>query len=141
MWKVIVTLPAMLLATSVAEAMQDALAKPRFFDQKAVDFWGNGSPARTGPAAPSESIWAEPIRLPDGRTTTYLPPRPVLEFLENPTRENARKYLDWQAERMERMRKAAALLAELQREKSPKPREGDIVSGAPVTLTYFKKAG
>ncbi len=138
MWKVIVPF---LLGSSVGEAKKDAQPRPQFFTRKAVDFWGDGSPARTGPAAPSESIWAEPIRLPDGRTTTYVPPRPVLEFLENPTRENARKYLDWQAERMEKMRKAAALLAELQREKSPKPPEGDSVTGMPVTLTYFKKAG
>lgn len=139
MWKVIVPL---LLASSIAEARQDAHARPGFFG-RSVDFWRAGSPTQTAnpEATVSESIWAEPIRLPDGRTTTYLPPRPVLEFLEKPTRENARKYLDWQGERMERMRKAAALLAELQREKSPKPSAGDTATGVQVTLTYFKKAG
>jgi len=145
MWKVIASLLTLLLASSVVEAGQDAQARPQFFTRKTVDFWGDGSPTPAGaveqsPARP-ESIWAEPIRLPDGRYTTYLPPRPVLEFLENPTRESARKYLDWQAERMEKMRKAAALLTAIQREKSPKPPEGDIAAGAPVAITYFKKAG
>ena len=145
MWKLTVTLASILLAPSVVQARQDAQARQGFFNQKAVDFWRDGSPART--AAPetgatvTESIWAEPIRLPDGRMTTHVPPRRVLEFLENPTRENAQKYLEWQSERMEKIRKAAAMLSELQREKSAKATDNEAMTGDPVTLTYFKKAG
>jgi hypothetical protein len=112
MWKLIV---ALLVAPSIAEAKQDAQARQGFFSQKAVSFWREETPARTAATSPGESIWAEPIRLPDGRFSTYVPPRQVLEFLENPTRENARKYLDWQSERMEKIRKAATILSELQR--------------------------
>jgi len=141
MWKLIV---ALLLGSSVAEARQDAQAKQGFFSQKTVSFWRDESPARpTRPNAPTgpESIWAEPMRLPDGRFSTYVPPRPVLEFLENPTRENAQKYMDWQSERMEKIRKAAAMLSELQREKSAKAATPEMMAGAAVSLTYFKKAG
>lgn len=141
----IVALPAFLLASSIAEARQEAKARQGFFTQKAVDFWGDGGPAPAATANSGasvvESIWAEPTRLPDGRYTTYVPPRPVLEFLEKPTRENARKYLEWQSERMEKMRKAAAMLSELQREKSAKAEKSQAMISAPVTITYFKKAG
>jgi len=134
-----------LFGSSITEGRQDDQARPSFFDRKAVDFWRDGSAARAdaappAPAAP-ESIWAEPIRLPDGRYTTYLPPRPVLEFLERPTRENARKYLDWQSARMDKMRKAAALLTEMQREKASRTAKAEVAVDDPVTVTYFKKAG
>lgn len=142
MWRVMVPF---LLVSSTAETRQDAQARQGFFDRKAVDFWGDGGSPRTSllqPApTPTESIWAEPIRLPDGRYATYVPPRAVLEFLENPSRENARKYLDWQAARMERIRKAAALLSELAREKTSNVPKGDAATEVPVTLTYFRKPG
>ncbi len=130
MWKLIAA--ATFLTTPAG-----ADAPPQgFFTQKRVDFWRDGGAAKTAPTpAVSESIWAEPIRLPDGRFTTFVPPRQVLEFLENPTRENARKYLQWQSQRMDKMRKAAAVLAEVQREKSV-----PLLPSTPVSVTYFKKA-
>lgn len=129
MRKVIFGLPILVLAPALAEA-QD-----RFWTEKRVDFWRDGSADRksASDSNPSESIWAEPMRLPDGRYTTYVPPRQVLEFLENPTRENALKYLEWQTARTEKMRKAAAMLAEVTRNE---PR-----LDVPVAITYFKKAG
>lgn len=145
MRKVIFGLPALLLASALADSRQDAPTKQGFFNEKRVDFWRDGSADRKPPAdsnagAP-ESIWAEPMRLPDGRYTTYVPPRQVLEFLENPTRENAKKYLEWQTERMDKMRKAAAMLAEVNREKSGKEAQGKPLTDDPVAITYFKKAG
>lgn len=145
MRKVAVALSAILVATSGAEAKQEAQGRQGFFGEKRVDFWRDGSPGRTSTtdsaAGVTESIWAEPIRMPDGRYTIFLPPRPVLEFLEKPTQENARRYLAWQAERMEKMRKAAAILSEVHREKSSKAPIGEAGAGAPVTITYFKKPG
>ena len=117
---------------------QDPNANRAFFAQHRVDFWKDGSAEPKPPPTMNESIWAEPVRLPDGRFTTYVPPRPVLEFLERPTRENGAKYLEWQSERMEKMRKAASILAEMQRNSVEKPR---IPDGAPLSITYFKKAG
>lgn len=125
MWKVILLLSAL--------AQQDQASKKGFFTEKRVDFWHSGDADQKGATDPSESIWAEPMRLPDGRYTTYLPPRQVLAFLENPTRENALKYLEWQTQRMEKMQKAAAMLAEVSRGKPP--------TDEPVAITYFRKPG
>lgn len=122
----------------LSAAAQDPQADRAFFTHHRVDFWKDGSAERKPASNPNESIWAEPVRLPDGRFTTYLPPRPVLEFLENPTRENAAKYLEWQSERMGKMRKAASLLAEIQRGAMEKRA---VATGGPIAITYFKKAG
>lgn len=124
-------------------ASQEAQPSRRFFTVSAVDFWRDGI---AGPKSTStkerfsESIWAEPIRLKDGRYTTYLPPQPVLQFLENPTRETGLKYMAWQSERMEKMRKAAAILAGLQPKAAQAPKELRTPD-VPVSITYFKKAG
>ncbi len=100
-----------------------------------IDFWRNGSPesgvqspksSRRKSATPKpesdaalqESIFAEPVRMPDGRFAIYVPPRPVLAFLEQPTRENARGYLAWQEERSSRMAAALALLEQLKLEEA-----------------------
>lgn len=112
-----------------------------------------------------ESLWAEPIRLPDGRMTTYVPPRQVLSFLENPTEEAALAYLAWQKERMSKIARASEILARIadrQRadaaaaaEKSPPaaepnepPRREQDVPTVPAKtgpgteeILYFKKEG
>jgi glutaredoxin len=94
-----------------------------FFRETAVDFWGDQKSAAakeaSRPKPVQESIWAEPIRLPDGRMTVYLPPRPVLGFLENPTRESARGYLAWQEERAGKLKTAMELLREVKEERNP----------------------
>jgi len=142
MQKVIVTGWAIFAAASVAEAQQDTRTRAAFFAEKRVNFWHADQSARPAPEQPvTESIWAEPTRLPDGRYTTYLPPRAVLQFLENPTRETAQKYLDWQAQRMDKLKKAAAILGEVQQEKSAKAVDQPQAAAGPVTITYFKKAG
>lgn len=79
------------------------------FGREEVSFWGT----RKKPPAMS---WAEPIVGPDGRAQVYVPPPEVREFLDSPTRENGKKYLAWQRERLERLRKAAQVLAEIRRE-------------------------
>lgn len=131
---------AVLLGAAV-QTPREPEPRPGFFGDRGVNFWREGSLSRAagakGGAVSAESIWAEPVRLPDGRYATYVPPRAVLEFLENPTREGARKYLEWQAERLERMRKAAALLAELQRGNVSETPRADL----PVAITYFRKPG
>ncbi|HEV3029207.1 MAG TPA: thioredoxin family protein [Planctomycetota bacterium] len=45
--------------------------------------------------------------------TTYVPPRQVLAFLENPTEESALAYLAWQKERMAKIARASEILAKL----------------------------
>ena len=58
--------------------------------------------------------WREPALTSDGKMTFYVPPQPVLSLLEDPTPDNARQYLAWQDERMERVLKAQEALAVLQ---------------------------
>ena len=60
--------------------------------------------------------WREPVLAPDGRTTDYVPPRPVADLLENPTPENARQYLAWQDEKIQRVLKAQEVLAAVEQE-------------------------
>lgn len=71
----------------------------RFF-RKEVDFWESRKAAE-------KPRWVEP---------GHTPPREVVEFLEDPTKENAKKYLAWQRERTERLKKAMEVLAELDAE-------------------------
>ncbi len=82
---------------------------------------GNTEPAPTaGPEAPSakrprveESVWAEPVRGPDGQLRVYLPPKPVRDFLEKPTPENARAYLEWNQARMRQMDEAVSVMRDV----------------------------
>ncbi len=60
--------------------------------------------------------WREPVLASDGRITEYVPPRPVADLLENPTPENARQYLAWQDEKMQRVLKAQEVLAAVEQE-------------------------
>ena len=57
--------------------------------------------------------WREPALTSDGKMTFYVPPQPVLSLLEDPTPDNARQYLAWQDEKMERVLRAQGALAAL----------------------------
>ena len=152
-----------------AQEKQKGETKPprnpgRFFSRP-VDLWKSGLafPGRTlkeppAPLAPlpghvqiRRTIWAEPIKLPDGRTVLYVPPPQVLEFLENPTLETARAYHAFQRKRAEKMRKALLLLARVKEELANerggarRPPEGKRApelpsNGDPFTLLYFHSA-
>ena len=53
--------------------------------------------------------WREPVLAP-------TPPQPVANFLDNPTPENARQYLAWQDEKIQRVLKAQEVLAAVEQE-------------------------
>jgi len=114
-----------------------------FFRSGRVSFWGDpksSKPDRSeAQGAPVESLWAEPIRLPDGRVSVYVPPAPVLRFMEDPTRETGEKYLAWQQERMRRIKAAIEVLrtihTERQKDDKESPQPGD------VEILYFKRDG
>lgn len=55
--------------------------------------------------------WAEPIISPSGKVSVYLPPKEVRDFLENPTPENAKAYLEWNSRRIKKFTLAHQLLA------------------------------
>ena len=120
---------SLLSMTAVTVSAQERQAEDRpaegsrrFFDRE-IDFWRTGAlrRQRSGRAARSkgdirETIWAEPVRMPDGRYSVYVPPLPVLEFLEDPTRENLLGYLRWKRERAEKLGRALKLLQEYRRQ-------------------------
>jgi hypothetical protein len=83
------TIPLMALL-----AASTAAPEPRSF-AKDVDFWGR----RPKPRA--ESLW---------RGETAPPEGPARDLLERPTPENARRYLEWQQQRLERLQKALETL-------------------------------
>jgi glutaredoxin len=76
-----------------------------FFEEKPVDFWGTKKRA-----AEAAALW-------DGAR----PPAPVADLLENPSAETARRYLDWQRDRLARLQKAVAALEDVQRGRRPEP--------------------
>ena len=56
-------------------------------------------------------FWTEVTKKPDGSLTYYKPPKAALDFVTNPTEENARKYLLWNKKKMERIAEAQKVLA------------------------------
>lgn len=113
----------LLLATSALA--QDDGGGSQFFRDRRVAFWG--SPKSEGikassPPGVGESLWAEPIRMPDGRISVYVPPRPVLEFLDSPSEESGLAYLAWQKARMEKIARASEILSRLAQETRPEPK-------------------
>lgn len=96
-------------------------ASPRegFFAIAEVDFWGTKHAVRR--AAPGRSasldrtssdqdLWQDVVLEASGRVTSYRPPAVVVQLLENPTEENARKYLQWQRARLDRIRRAQEMI-------------------------------
>jgi glutaredoxin len=124
-----------------------------------IDFWGKGishetpkSAAPTLLAGPTriqvrESVWAEPIQTPDGSWMLYVPPKAVLDFLEDPSEGSAKVYLAWKREQAEKLGRAMAMLAKVKAASAPKiqgkgtDEEGPSAQGqaGPATLVYFKK--
>ena len=58
-----------------------------------------------------KGFWTEVTKTPDGTLRYYKPPEAVLDFVTNPTEENAKKYLLWNEKKMERIVKAQKVLA------------------------------
>ncbi len=67
-----------------------------------------------------ENIWTEPITGPDGRIYYYTPPKPVLDFISNPDKENAKAYLNWNQARFSAYSKAQEVLNEVIKEEEGK---------------------
>lgn len=125
-----------------------------------IDFWGKGATneknntsgsavAEVGPGKIllRETVWAQPIRTPDGNWMLYVPPKPILDFLENPTEETAKAYLAWKKEQADKLGRAMLLLGRLKESAAPSKtddagdkgelpqKEEDIHA----SLIYFKK--
>ena len=85
---------------------------------------------------PRVSIWAQPIIMPDGSIRIYVPPMQVISFLNNPTHLNAKEYLSWEKQRIDKIAKATKILQTIASEnnKSTNP----FLS---PTILYFAKQG
>ena len=120
---------------------QEATTKPagvdRFFAKNDVDFWGDKAAKRlasnTSTSADAASIWAEPIVGPDGRVSVYVPPKEVLAFLQNPTKEGAKAYLAWQSERARKLKAAIEALRDARVEGKPRVDERQAPADPPVS--------
>jgi hypothetical protein len=83
-----------LISLFVALAASAAPAERRFFP-KDVDFWNRAARSSPGGAWVGE---------------TPPPPGPARDLLERPTPENARRYLEWQSDRLARLHRALEAL-------------------------------
>lgn len=112
--RVMAQICAMLVCDAVSAYAQEEGASRAFsFTRGRVNYWHTKPPPagkRSGEANVSSSVWAEPVRTPDGRSAAYVPAPEVLEFLEDPTVEGAKRYLAWQGARMSKLRRAMEIL-------------------------------
>jgi hypothetical protein len=84
-------------------------AQDRFFSRPRVDFWGENR-HEIQPATPTEDLWTEHQVARDGRVSAYRPPQVLLDLLEEPSDQNARRYLDWQRLRVQKILQAQRAL-------------------------------
>ncbi|MBI3602616.1 MAG: hypothetical protein HY209_06985 [Candidatus Omnitrophica bacterium] len=63
--------------------------------------------------------WREPTVASDGHIASYTPPGPMLTLLENPTPENAKVYLAWQKQKVQKIFKAQELIDQVLKEGKP----------------------
>lgn len=92
-------MPGMILLAALSVAQE-----ARFFERSGVDFWGRSARAAPPPSGP----WTDPGA-----------PEPVRRLVAEPTRQNARAYLDWQSERLRRLRAALEAVEEARRAEAP----------------------
>lgn len=88
-------------------------------------------PTEAQPPKVEESMWAEPVRGPDGQLRVYLPPKAVRAFLDKPTPENAREYLAWNQARMRQMDEAVNVMREVAAQQFGIPADSSAMVSAP----------
>ncbi|MEW6409753.1 MAG: hypothetical protein AB1488_06530 [Nitrospirota bacterium] len=121
--KILITLILLLYPSSI-------FAEDRgvsFFDCKKIVFFSECKEETKKAPAPSsnmksqisnlksqkESLWIEPVISPDGSIRYYVPPKIVLDFLEDPTEENAKRYLEWNKEKLRKINAAQEVLNQI----------------------------
>ncbi len=60
-----------------------------------------------------QDLWIEPAISADGKTSYYKPPQVVVDFLDDPTMENGKKYIEWNQKKMAKIQKAQTVLQAL----------------------------
>jgi hypothetical protein len=81
-----------------------------------VDYFGHPEIVKDLKQTPFD--WRDVTRDPQGQTIVYTPPVPVINLLENPTRENAKAYLDWQRQKVQRIMKAQEMIDQVLKEEA-----------------------
>jgi len=74
----------------------------------------------------------------------YVPPKPILDFLESPSEGTAKAYVAWKAEQAQKLGRAMALLDQVKANGSALPKEegsrkASELPAGPAILIYFKK--
>ena len=75
-----------------------------------VDYFHNKLQAQAPQEEREPFDWREPSLTADGKASYYTPPAPMLNLLENPTPDNAKAYLDWQKQKVEKIMKAQEVI-------------------------------
>ncbi len=95
------------------------LSPVKFFDSKKVldTEPPQNSQASKEPLIPQQeepnNLWSEPMIGPDGKVSVYTPPTEVKTFLDNPTEESGKAYLEWSIKRINKLKKAETILKKL----------------------------
>ena len=61
----------------------------------------------------SQDLWIEPAISADGKVSYYRPPQVVVDFLDDPTKENGKAYIEWNQQKLAKITKAQEVLQEL----------------------------
>ena len=61
----------------------------------------------------SQDLWIEPAISADGKVSYYRPPQVVVDFLDDPTKENGKAYIEWNQQKLAKITKAQGVLQEL----------------------------
>ena len=85
----------------------------------------------------ADNFWTEPIAMPDGRITAYTPPKPALDFVENPSEETVKAYFEWNQARIKKIESAQRFLNEyLRRRELEEKKELPVIREKPL-LVFF----
>ena len=60
-----------------------------------------------------QDLWIEPAISADGKVSYYKPPQVVVDFLDDPTKENGKAYIEWNKAKLAKITKAQEVLQEL----------------------------
>ena len=87
-----------------------------------MDYFNSKSPVQSSPEEKEEEDfdWRDPSVSDDGKTTYYIPPGPMLTLLKDPTLENAKVYVNWQKNKVERIMKAQEVIEQAIKEGNKK---------------------
>lgn len=89
-----------------------------------------------------QELWIEPAMSADGKVSYYKPPQVVVDFLDDPTTENGKKYIEWNQKKLAKIQKAQTVLQELAKEMNLiPPTIAPQVQDVPLPKTTIARKG